>query len=1030
VAPGSGGGLSVQDYDSRMIVRTLGGLHLDGETFSRPKPLLVLCYVALEGRQPRRHLADLFFGDTAHPLQSLAVALSRLRQVLGDRIRADERTVEVDVPVDSKAFLSALERGDLREAEELYRGPFLEGVQVESGGVEVEEWLYGTREFLADQLREARLRRAEREAGEGRLSEAGRLAEAAWHTPGAGEPEAPQLLRAHAVLLAADRPLAARVAAEARSWGIEVDADANRARAEVVASQAAARSALPTRDTPFVGRDAERRVVAEALLDDAGRVVTLVGPGGVGKTTLSLQLAHDLVASNAFTDGVHFVSLENVTDGARVPGRVAHALGQALDGPEAPQARLARALRGQRLLIVLDNAEQVADGVAETVLEASLAPSARWLVTSREPLRLHDERVVLVEGLALPPEEATDPATLLASPAVTLFVQRARRVQGPLDDAALPDVARICRAVGGWPLPLELAASLTRVMTPGEVADELEHRLDLLALEARDVPDRHQSVVHALESSWARLNAPEREAWARLTVFRGGFTRDAAEAVTGVGVARLARLVDHALVRHGADGRFELHPLVRRFGSERLTESGEAEATAQAQARHYLARLAAHQDDLRGSDTDAVAARLAADHANQREAWLHAVRSGDDEAWSGAALAFGRYMVAVNRYREGVTCLAEARERARVVGLDHEVLAAVALYEGACLARVARFDDARVAIQPAVMARDPVVRADAHEMLAHQIEFWSGRYAAAGRHLREAEAIFRELEDRAGGARCTFLLANIAWVAGAWDECHGLLTEAREAFRGLADLPWEVITTAGLGVVEIDRGDFVSARRHLERALQRAEGLRSEHLRATVEVNLANARLHLGDTEGLGEVLQRAAEVFERVGDDPWVVETSAYAAVTAASRGASDDVLRVLRTGLEAALRIRHAASAAILIAAVADVIQPAEPDEAEQLRALVSEHPDAYATTRLWVARRSGRSAGSGGMADAVSPEALVHPGTRPSPAPARAARAGPEDPLVAAASAMLHDDQLPSGRSLAEVVAQATAKAHALA
>lgn len=1001
----------MHEPDRGLRLRTLGALALAGAALSRPKPLLLLAYVALEGRQSRRHLAELFFAEAAHPLQSLSVALSRLRQAVGERLSSDERTVEVGLHVDTADLFDALERGDLERAGSVYRGAFLEGVDVHGIGVEVEEWIYDTREFVASQVREARLRRGEAAAAAGRFDEAGSWAEAAWATVGAAACEPEQLTRLHDLVLASgQRVLAARIASEARGWGIVPAGDTASLRARFRTNAATQPSSLPTGLPEFVGRAREREAVQAALLGTEGRLVTLMGPGGIGKTRLALQVAHDLETARVFADGVSFVSLEDVPDDVRVATRVAEALDVVSDGHEPAAQRLTRALRDRRALIVLDDAEHVQAGVAELVAAAADAVGVRWLVTSRERLQLRDEMPIALGGLDLPDEEEHAPNALLASDAVALFVRRRRSLEAASPHEGLGGVARLCRAVGGWPLALEIAASLTRVMTIEELADELESRLDVLVDPGRDVPERHHSMLGVLDATWQWLAEPDREALRSLAVFRGGFSRVDAEAVVGVGVSRLARLVDRALVRPVEGGRFDLHPLVWRYAWDRLRGDAEAPNLVRAHARHFLGLLARSAEDLGGSERDAAVARLLVDHANVREAWTVAVRSGDDASWGAAALGCGRYLDGANRYREGVEWLREARERSRLVALGDDVHAALALGEGSLLARLARFDEAAAAIAPAVTARDARVRALAHETLAQGIELWRGSYAAAGRHLREAEALYRELGDVAGGARCTFVLANIAWVAGDWTEALALLRAAREVFRGLADRQGEVITTAGMGVVEMDRGNLTEGRRLLEHARRRATGS-SLHLRTIVAVNLAHVRLLQGDVSGLEAELAHDLEVFQQIGDDPWVAETASYAARAAILGGQPAKAGSYLRAGLDAALRSAHVPSMAEVLVATGFVIAASAPDDAAALFELVRDHPLTYANTRqesasalALLGRQTPPATSSVGL------DALVHPGAHAavgSPAPMLA------DPLTTAATALLHDGLLPSGR-----------------
>jgi predicted ATPase len=985
-------------------LRTLGRLELEGADLSRPKPLLLLAYLALEGRQSRRHLAELFFAGTAHPLQSLSVTLSRLRSVLGGGLTSDDLRVTAALRVDASDLVAALDADDLLTAERLYRGPFLEGVPLDGLGVEVEEWALATREYLADALRAARLAAAEQGAAVGRLEDAACWAEAAWQTAGASEPGPEQLTRLHDVLLLGHPVLAARAAKAADAWGIGPLPDEATVRARFQASGARPE---PARDpSEFIGRARERKLLLARLMEADVRLVSLVGPGGVGKTRLALEVARELERDGAFPDGVHVVLLEDVIDPARVAPRVAHTLGIALSGPEAAETRLARSLRDRRALILLDNAEGVLAGVATLVAAAAQASGLRWLATSREVVGVSGEVAVPLDGLELPPEGETELGRLRAADAVVLFLARAQRY-GSVGDDDVAHVARLCRSVGGWPLALEIAASLMRIMPVSELADELEHRLDVLDAPGAALPERQRSVLGVIESTWSRLDEADRDALALLGVFRGGFNRTAAEAVAGVGVARLARLVDRALVHRRGERRFDLHPLVARFARDRLAQRVEAPAVERRHAAHYLGLLASAAEGLRGGDRVAVARTLAVDHENLREAWAAALRSEDDELWGSAALAVGAYLEALNRYREGVEWMGAARLRAAEVGAEDGSLAALAHAEGFSLARLGRFDEAARAIVPALHARDRRLRASAHEVLGHFVELWRGRYPEAGRHLREAEALYREAGDVAGGARIAFSQATLAWIAGSWDDAYEQLSGVRETFRGLADRYMETVSTGALGAIDLDRGRLAEARRALDRALEGALALADVHVLATIETNLVHVRVRQGEREGLGERLKEALAVFERLGDEPWVADAAATLALLRAHEGRAGDAARDLRTGLDAALRIRHVPSLAEVLATAADIVAVRAPDDATRLRIAVLEHPETYANTKA-------RCAAALGLAQPARRRA--EPNTVGAPADRS------PDALVALGRDLL-DGALPSGRRLHEAIAAPT-------
>jgi len=319
----------------------------------------------------------------------------------------------------------------------------------------------------------------------------------------------------------------------------------------------------PPPPVTLIGRDAEHAALVAQLRAGRHRLVTLVGPGGMGKTSLALQVAADLAADPAppFPDGVAVVPLAAVTAPAQVPQLLATSLGVPLRDRRPPAEQLLDALRDLALLLVLDNCEQLLGPDHGETLQTLLArllegaPRLSVLSTSRERLRLRDEQVMVLGGLDFPATESGP--RVERAPAVQLFVERARRVcpDFALSGLERADVARLCRRLGGMPLAIELAAAWTRALTTREIVDELDRSLDLLTNDAHDVVARHRSVRAALDHSWRLLDDAERGALARLSIFYGGCDREAAGAVAGATLPLLSALIDKSLVRRAsADG--------------------------------------------------------------------------------------------------------------------------------------------------------------------------------------------------------------------------------------------------------------------------------------------------------------------------------------------------------------------------------------------------------------------------------------------------------------------------------------------
>ncbi len=355
---------------------------------------------------------------------------------------------------------------------------------------------------------------------------------------------------------------------------------------------------LPVQTTPFVGRDKELAAVAKLISDPNIRLVTVLGPGGMGKTRLALKTAARFVSpaqatardpgnESGFSDGVYFVSLAPITAPEFIIPTIAESVQFSFYSGEDPAKQLLDYLREKNVLLVIDNFEHVIAGaiVIADILKA--APHVKTLVTTRERLNILGETLFTIGGMDIPEREA--PESVLEYDSSRLFLQSARRAQPgfelSIDD--LPHLVQICRLVNGMPLALELAAAWTSALQLPEIAAEIERSLDFLETEMRDMPERQRSVRAVFESSWRRLSEDERAVFSKLSVFRDGFTRDAAIVVAGASLRSLTGLVNKSLLMRDKNGRYQIHELLRQYAEEALEQSGVADPIHEAHADYY-----------------------------------------------------------------------------------------------------------------------------------------------------------------------------------------------------------------------------------------------------------------------------------------------------------------------------------------------------------------------------------------------------------------------------------------------------------
>lgn len=384
---------------------------------------------------------------------------------------------------------------------------------------------------------------------------------------------------------------------------------------------------LPTPATPFVGRRDELNEIGQTLTDPTCWLLTLLGPGGIGKTRLSLQAT--LEQSNAFAHGIYFVPLVAADSVLSITAAIAKALGLDFraDGPE-PEQQVCNYLSDKQVLLVLDSFEHLVAWSELLQRIHTQAEGVKFLVTSRQRLQLQVEWVMNISGMKYPTTVPGTVAEIKSFSAVDLFIQTARRVRSDFqvtgDD--LSALTRLTGLLDGMPLGLELAANWVKALSCEELVAELSQNLDLLETQLRDFPVRHRRLRVVFDQSWQLLNRREKRLFPRLSVFRGSFSRQAAEQVAGIKLYELAELTDKSLVQRTSDGRFVLHELLRQYGDERLGKSPtEYVETHDRYSQYFCACLNQWGEMLQSPQQRRALKEMGVDIGNARSAWDWAV---------------------------------------------------------------------------------------------------------------------------------------------------------------------------------------------------------------------------------------------------------------------------------------------------------------------------------------------------------------------------------------------------------------------
>jgi predicted ATPase/DNA-binding SARP family transcriptional activator len=823
----------------------LGGQPISG--FESNKVRALLAYLAVEADRPhaRDELIGLLWPDQpdATARANLRQALANLRNVIGDRTAATpflsttsdsiQFHLTEHCSIDAAAFTELIAACHahahrrletcrtcaqrLQQAVELYRGDFLAQF-VQSGSEAFEEWALIQRERLHREVLDALYALAEHHDRRSEYDQVRHYAARQLELDPWREEAHRQLMRA--LTLSGQRSAAlAQYETCRRVLAQEVDVPPSKETtalfAKIRADELARenrRHNLPAALTPLLGREHELGEIDRLLEMPACRLVTLIGPGGIGKTHLALQAAAEHIG--AFTHGVYFVSLDPLDVPEYIITAVAAAAQLTFSEQQDLQTQLFDALHDKDVLLVLDNFEHLLEG--GTGLIADLlqhAPQVTILVTSRERLNINGEWILNVGGLRVPPDSVVDQIEDYS--AVKLFVQSAQRARAgfSVPRAERSCVVHLCQLVDGMPLALELAAAWTRALSCQDIAQEIESGLAILSSPTPDAVERHRSMQVVFEQSWKMLSDEERRVLRQLSVFRGGFERQGAKTVADASLPVLASFLDKSFLHQDEAGRYSTHELVRQYASEKLREAGEVEAARNRHLAYFVELAEKAEPELHNREQAVWLERLKREHDNFRAAldWGTTTQS-TREAGLRLSIALVTFWAICVYAKEGQSWLeqvlaasdgAPAALRARALTgagtmawLQRDMARAIAYHEDSLTLYRAVGDQHGMAESLNNLGIQALVLRNFEQALPP---------------LQESLQLYRALGDKFGIANALNSLGSLAKYSGDPERAVVWYTESLAFYRELDHQGWIAGTLHNLALVATDQGHFEQA---------------------------------------------------------------------------------------------------------------------------------------------------------------------------------------------------------------------------
>jgi len=628
---------------------------------------------------------------------------------------------------------------------------------------------------------------------------------------------------------------------------------------------------LPIQTTPFFGRKRELAEIIKLIENPSCRLISLVGTGGIGKTRLAIQVAAEKIEH--FKNGVYFVPLNPLSSAEFLVSTIADALNFSFYSKEDEKVQILNYLREKDMLIILDNFEHLIQGVSIIGDLLSSAPKVKILVTSRELLNLSGEWIVQVQGMEIPQGEKIDVGGFSA---VQLFLHNARRVKSDISISGEETnyVVRICQLVSGVPLGIEIASSWLKSLSCKEIAQEIEKNIDFLSTSLRDLPERHRSLRAVFDYSWNLLSEDEKDIFMKISVFQGGFTRDAAMKVTGVSLPTLSVLIDKSLLRRNSSGRYEMLEIIRQYAEEKIARVEEQiKHMKDSHCAYYAELLNQKEKDIREELQSEVIETLREESKNIKAAWMWAVQQGKKTEIDKSTVSLSSFYALENRFREGEKIFKEAAEKLEKLPEENSeqiIYGKVIARYGSFSYYLGFYDKARELLEKSLLIfRKFDVRSEISFALSAlgNINIQLGDYEEAKQYQQESLNLDKSEQDKVGISGGLNAIGVIHYHLQEYGEARKYFEEDLSMSKKMGFRKGIATAYGNLGLVAHGEGNFEKAKTLLEKGLLIDREMNNKLGIANSLHNLGLVSKGLKDYKKAKEYYEEALEIRKELGD-------------------------------------------------------------------------------------------------------------------------------------------------------------------